>query len=604
MREQLQRLFDALARGRRFVTHDVWLLGREGEEVPYGFVVKQVRVVIILLQNMVQDALLLRAAALAYTTVLSLVPFIAVMYFVITQFNLTTEITGMIADLTGDVSTSQGTKEPNDHKLDDANQQIKEMINLLVPGLSESMEATPPAPDEQSPGDQSLSPSMHDPESAPDAPPEGLAPETDGSVATPEAISEPETSAPVNPHPDTPMPADQGENSETGENSKADTGEPPSVTKTVEKPIDPIDLILNMASESANPRALGLMGLAFILTAVFGLMRNIESSFNSIWGLRSTRSWYRMFSDYMMITLLLPFVVMGVIGLTAALSSDTVSDSLGVLAYCARGIQYLVIWFAFTTLYAIVPNTKVKWRYAILGGFVAGTLWLLLSMGYFGLQYGLARNSVVYSGFALFPFLLIWIYFSWVILLFGGELTYAYQNERTFSMERHAAGASQAYREALALRAMVEIGRRFDAGMPGLAPSEAAEEWKVPMRLLNETLDQLDEAGLVQRCATEPVSYAPARSIDKITIGHVVAALREAGREPSSLREEELLQPLLREVSGSESKLMREPLSEVIHKLHPPHPALALDQDGDTKALPEAGDDREEGETAGEDETS
>jgi membrane protein len=579
MREQLQRLFEALARGRRFVAHDIWVLGREGDEVPYGFVVKQLRVLVVLIQNMVQDALLLRAAALAYTTVLSLVPFFAVVYFVISQFNLAPDITNWISNLAGEESTD---REPGD-----VNQQIKEMINLLVPGLSETMEVESPAPGVQSPRDGFPAPSAHNSESTTDSQPEDSASEVNRGV-TPGTVSGQGTGFPLDSQSISPTPAPGVEYSRADDGPQVYAGDRSNTATAEVNPIDPIDLILGMASRSANPSALGLMGLAFILTAVFGLMRNIESSFNSIWGLKRTRSWYRMFSDYMMITLLLPFVVMTVIGLTAALSSGTVSERLGVLAYCVRGIQYLVIWIAFTTLYAIVPNTKVKWRYAILGGFVAGTLWLLLSMGYFGLQYGLARNSVVYSGFALFPFLLIWIYFSWVILLFGAELTFAYQNEKTFAMERHAAGASQAYREALALRAMVEIAHRFDAGLPGLAPSEAAEDWKVPMRLLNETLDQLDEAGLVQRCATEPVCYAPARSIDKITIGHVIAALREAGREPSPLRDEELLQPLLREVSGSESRLMHEPLSEVIHKLHPPHPALMLDEKGDVKALPQA----------------
>jgi len=592
MREQLQRFFEALDRGRRFVTHDIWALGREGEEVPYGFVVKQLRVLVVLIQNMVQDALLLRAAALAYTTVLSLVPFFAVVYFVITQFNLTTEISSLIANLAGVETTATPGKDSSAGGGEDANQQIKEMINLLVPGLSNGIEAGRATLETES----SEGPPLSGLESEPDAGGEsneaeseaegdGYTPEP-GASAPQELQTEPQPALPPAGHPDAGV--DSSEVSVALQNG----GE------IEEIPIDPIDLILNMARSSADPKALGLMGLGFILTAVFGLMRNIESSFNSIWGLKNTRSWYRMFSDYMMITLLLPFLVMGVIGLTAALGSDTVSDRLGVLTYCVRGIQYLVVWFAFTTLYAIVPNTKVKWRYAVLGGFVAGTLWLLLSMGYFGLQYGLARNSVVYSGFALFPFLLIWIYFSWVILLFGAELTFAYQNEKTFAMERHAAGASEAYREALALRAMVEIAHRFDAGLEGLAPSEAAEQWKVPMRLLNETLDQLDEAGLVQRCATEPVSYAPARSIDKITIGHVIAALREAGREPSSLREEELLQPLLREISGNESRRMREPLSEVIHRLHPPRPALALDEDGERKALPEAEDDTGEDQMA------
>jgi membrane protein len=571
MREQLQRLFDALSRGHRFVTHDIWFLGREGEEVPYGLIVKQIRVVIVLMQNMVQDALLLRAAALAYTTVLSLVPFVAVLYFVISQFNLTTDITAMIAGLAGGEPTLRQGADAEGRKPEDPNQQIKEMLNLLIPGLSETMESVPAERDASSTED-TTPPAVIEPDTPDDKTPEPPLFGPDESDSSPETDGETQRFEPS-------APALQPEAPDA-------SAEPPTAKpEAFDEPLDPIDLVLGMASKSADPKALGIMGLAFILTAVFGLMRNIESSFNSIWGLKSTRSWYRMFSDYMMITLLLPFVVMGVIGLTAALSSDAITDRLGYAVYGVRGIQYLVIWFAFTTLYATVPNTKVKWRYAIVGGFVAGTLWLLLSMGYFGLQYGLARNSVVYSSFALFPFLLIWIYFSWVILLFGAELTFAYQNEKTFAMERHAAGASQAYREAVALRAMVEIAHRFDAGLPGLAPSEAAEEWKVPVRLLNETIGQLDDAGLVKRCATEPVTFAPARSIDRITIGHVVAALRESGREPSSLRDEEFLKPLLREVSGSESKLMREPLSEVIRKLHPPRVALSVDEADRAKAL-------------------
>ncbi|MCC6694641.1 MAG: YihY family inner membrane protein [Candidatus Hydrogenedentes bacterium] len=499
MRDFVQNVFEALERGRRFVTHDVWYVGRPGEEVPYGIIIKQVRVVILLMKNMVQDALLLRAAALTYTTLLSLVPFLAVMYFVIQQFDLGPNIADLAAQWTGNKGLAiEGQGDPN--------RQMREIIDLVVPGLTESMRTA--------------------------APP--------GTESTPEQL-----------------PASGPENAAQYRN--------------------PIDWLLDAASKNANPKALGTLGLLFILTAIFGLMQNIESSFNSIWGLRSTRSWYRMFSDYMMVTLLLPFVAMGMIGLTAALGSSAFVERLGGFSYGVRILQCGVISLAFTALYALVPNTKVKWRYALLGGFVAGTLWCLTSAAYFGLQYGLSRNSLVYSSFALFPLLLIWIYLSWTILLFGAELTFAYQNEKTFAMERLAAGASHGYREAVALRAMLEVSRRFETGQSGLAADQAAEEWNVPLRLLNETLSQLDEAGLVRRCAGEPVTFAPARSLDKITIGNVVSALRDAGREPSDLREDNVLEPLLREVEGHRSQIMQAAMSDVVRRLFPPERALPVD---------------------------
>ena len=228
----------------------------------------------------------------------------------------------------------------------------------------------------------------------------------------------------------------------------------------------------------------------------------------------------------------------------------------------------------FALVHTIVPNTKVKWRYALLGGIVAGTLWCFGSWAYLHLQIGVTRNSLIYSSFALFPLLMTWIYVSWIIVLFGAELTFAYQNERTFAMERHAAGASHAYREAVGLRAMVEISRRFDEGLPGLSSEDAAREWNVPTRVINETMDQLAEAGLVSARATEPVTYAPARSLDKITVGDVVNALREAGREPSALREDESLRPLLAEIEGRGSRLMTASLDTFVRRFYPQREAI------------------------------
>jgi membrane protein len=479
-----ERAFEAFVRWRRFVTHDIWYIGRPGEEIPEGFVIKQIRVLILLVKNLVEDELLLRAAALTFTTMLSIVPVLAIMLYIIQQFDLGTEI-GRWLQSWSESAASAVTRS-------DADQQIRDVLGLVVPGV------------------------VTDP--------------TQGTEAT----------------------------------------------QTFQ---DPIAWLFDTAERSADPRAIGLAGLFFILTTVFGLMWNIESAFNAIWGLRATRSWFRMFSDYMMIMLLLPFLVAGVFGVTAVLESNHLAERLGPLrSYSLWALRYAVIWMAFAVLYVAVPNTKVKWRYALLAGVVAGTLWCLLSEAYFKFQVGLGRNSIIYSSFALFPLLLIWIYLSWTILLFGAELTFAYENEKTFAMERLAAGASHAYREAVGLRAMVEIARRFDTGRPGLTISEAAKAWNVPTRLLNETLDQLEQAGLVTRCAAEPPTFVPARSIDRISVGEVVSALREAGREPSALREDDAMKQILDEANGKKSDLMSANLADMLHRVYPPRQALPAQQ--------------------------
>ncbi|HRI86825.1 MAG TPA: YhjD/YihY/BrkB family envelope integrity protein [Candidatus Hydrogenedentes bacterium] len=502
MRNYVKEMFEALDRGRRFVAHDVWYIGRPGEEVPHGLIIKQVRVLILLVRNLLQGAFLMRAAALTFTSLLSIVPCIAILFIIIQKLNLGVYAVGLVLD----VAPREATAVQAPIALP-ATDQNEEVIRAFLRWVF----------------------------------------------------------------------ADVSVNSEELKNVNG-----------VQQMDDPIESMLRFARSLAAPdqansgTVIGLVG--FVLVTVFGMMWNIESAFNAIWGVRRTRSWVRIFSDYVVILLFLPFVIAGVLGLMIALENPQVH--LGPAASILRMVQYGSVWAAFSILYAIVPNTKVKWRYALLGGVIAGTLWCLGSWGYLLLQIGVARTSMIYSSFALFPLLMTWVYISWIILLFGAELTFAYQNEQTFAMERHAAGASYAYREAVGLRAMVEISHRFDEGMPGMTTEQAARDWNVPTRVINETLDQLEEAGLVSRCATEPVTYRPARSLEKITVWDVVRSLRESGREPSALREDELLRPLLDEVEGRDRVLLGATLDTLSRRFHPLRAAIEV-LGSESKELPE-----------------
>jgi membrane protein len=203
----------------------------------------------------------------------------------------------------------------------------------------------------------------------------------------------------------------------------------------------------------------------------------------------------------------------------------------------------------------VVPNTRVKFRYALLGGLVAGLLWVTMSWGYIKFQFGLAQYALFFSTFALFPLFLLWIYTSWLILLFGAVVAYAYQNEKTFAMERLAGEAPFAYREAVAVRTMIEICRRFTAGSAPLTVQEAAEAWNVPTRLLMELLDCLTLARLTTACA-DPVGWQPARAPENIRVRDVVMAMREQGQDPSLFRRDKSFLPLFTKLEAADAALL------------------------------------------------
>ena len=488
IRTYIARASAALERGERFLRHDIWYIGKPGEAVPSGFVIRQVRVGILLFRGIVEETLLLRASALSFTTLLFLVPFLVFMFSFIQTFNLGDHIYGQISDWVN-------------HRIE----QVVHVVQSSVGGDEPAEDAVNEA------GAASVAEEVATAAVEPGAPPaESAAPPPESRDASQELVTDilriflPTISQ------------------EANENGLA----------------DPVDFIVGLVeSKATDVRTLGLTGLMYILITVLGLMRNVEWAFNRIWGVKETRNILHSLSDYVMITLLLPIVAAAVLGLAAALGTN---DSLGSLSVVLRGSQILIISFTFAALYYFVPNTSVSARCALVGGLFAGILWTLTSWAYVAFNVGLAQYTFFFSTFALFPMLLAWIYTSWVILLFGALVTFAYQNEKTFALERLADKASYAYRETVAVRLMVEMARRFSKGKPALSAGEAANQWNVPLRLINEALDVLIAARLASACATQPVTFQPARAADTIQVIDVMRAQREHGEEPSQLRGEEL----------------------------------------------------------------
>jgi membrane protein len=544
MGKTITRIREAFERGRYFVTMDIWDIGKPGEEIPSGFFIRQIRVVILLLTKLLDGHLMLRASALTFATLLSIVPFLAVTFYIIQTFNL------------GDGLYANLQEQLEDFIVDSAEK---------IPGLNQPQESEEEALTE----DATL---------------------TDAQSMPPVEIA------------DTPPPEADATENETGETEESDsivgTGsnqklqnqlvqsmfqgvgqQEEGMENPVEWLVDLSNSLASLADEAAkNKAAFGISTILLIFTTVFGLMRNIEKAFNSVWGVRRTRSWYRMMSDYLVITLAIPFITAGVLGISAALQSERIREALGPMAILLQTFQFSIVVLLFTSLYLIVPNTRVRFGYATFGGVIAALLWILLSWSYIHFQIGLAKYQAVLSVFAQFPMLLMWVYLSWAILLFGSEITYAYQNEKTFTMERFADKASFAYRAALGLRAMIDMGRRFQDNLPSLQVEAAALEWNVPSRLIIETLEQLEDSGFITECATEQVSYQPARPLDQITAGDILRSLHERGEDPSRFLHDDAYRSVFDEYLNPSDAIHATTIQDLIQRIHLlPKPSDAAD---------------------------
>jgi membrane protein len=194
-------------------------------------------------------------------------------------------------------------------------------------------------------------------------------------------------------------------------------------------------------------------------------------------------------------------------------------------------LTLLVLWLLFTLFYEFVPNTKVRFKAALIGGIVAGTIWHVNNL--FGFLYvsRVVSNSRIYGSLGLVPVFMAGIYFSWLVLLFGAQVSYAFQNRALYLQERLAENVNQRGREFVALRLMTCIGHRFQRGLRPQTSQEMSEELCVPSRLVQQVLQTLVAAHLVIEVSGAEAAYTPGRPLEQITAHHILQAMRARGQE-------------------------------------------------------------------------
>ncbi len=240
------------------------------------------------------------------------------------------------------------------------------------------------------------------------------------------------------------------------------------------------------------------VGLVVLFWAVLKVFGNIESAFNNIWEVRRSRSFARKFSDYTTVIVVTPilWIISSSIGLQIQkhlmhlTSSPVVNVFLGLASL-------VMIWLMFAFVYLVMPNTKVKLRSAVSAGVIAGTIFQLFQIAYIFIQSRLTSYNAIYGSFAAVPLFLIWLQSSWQIVLFGAELSFAYQNIRKFEFEKIAKEMSYEYRKKALLVVMHQIIAHFLARDGAVSSETVAQDLNLPVRIVRDAVFDLEKAGLI-----------------------------------------------------------------------------------------------------------
>jgi len=335
--------------------------------------------------------------------------------------------------------------------------------------------------------------------------------------------------------------------------------------------------------QKTRSATLGLVGMLVLLYVVITMLANIEGTFNDIWGVTRGRSWLLRIVLYWATITLGPLLLIVALGLAGGSQMQAAREFIGqtpfVGGFIFKLLPLVVLWLAFALFYQVVPNTKVRSSAALAGGFVAGSLWHLNNV--FGFLYAqrVVSNSQIYGAkLGIVPVFMAGLYFSWLILLFGAQIAYAFQNRAAYLQDRLADNVNQRGREFVALRIMTSLGQRFQNGLRPATVIQLSAELGIPSRLTQSVLRILAHMGLVTEVAGAEAAFVPARPLENINAYDILLAMRTGSGQELPLRGEPALAEIYGEFTRIE-KAERETASAIsmlaLVNRTPPAPALA-----------------------------
>ncbi|MBO5860786.1 MAG: YihY/virulence factor BrkB family protein, partial [Alistipes sp.] len=293
-----------------------------------------------------------------------------------------------------------------------------------------------------------------------------------------------------------------------------------------------VDYMVSFANNTlarTNGGVMATIGLLTLLWAVVNLFESIEANFNKIWEVKSSRNLVRKYSDYITVVIIAPLL-----WIVATSVGTYTRDMLGIegvwwLNMASKLFSLILVWAMFTVIYIVLPNTKVRLRAAIMAGVFAGTGFYLFQTLFIFLMKWMTSYSAIYGSFAAVPLFLLWMQYSWKILLMGCELSFALQNEKRYDEERELPVISHDDTQKFIIAIVCHIARSFVRGEGAVPLIAVRERLGIPSRIASKLILILVDAGILNEVKCEQkdydVAYAPAKDVNSLRVCDILEAV-------------------------------------------------------------------------------
>ena len=518
-----------IRRAATFATRDVWDVEVSALRGLHRFLVRFVRTVYLVARGFKRNEVALRASSLTFVTMLSIVPVLA------------------LALSLAKVATD------GDHLRDYVKKQVHE---LVFASAALPMPEIPGTPAENATTEHTEDPAVEGGTEEHGEDGKGLASDggtTEHTEDTEKPAAEGESAGGASP-PSEPNPesgTDIRHSASSIQHSSGAAEPAPSAPEgviTEDTLLGLVDKGFNIV-EQLNFGTLGGIGLLMLVWTVISVIGNVEQAFNRVWGVSETRPFFRKVTDYLAVVIILPFLAVAAssVPVLAALERKMASFDAAVgLSRFAGFPVFRVLWvlvilsLGFCLVLRGAPNTHVRFRPALAGGFLAAvgfSVWLKLCLR---LQIGVAKYSQFFGTFAAVPILLFWVYVSWMILLVAAEVSFALQNADTYHLESGWTAPSQRARTLFAAALLRDLAHDMKEGGGPLDLVAWNRKHRVSVRLVRDVAATLVRAKILAPVDGRHDVYAALVDLQSWTLGDLVRALASDGASAEELSVDDL----------------------------------------------------------------
>jgi membrane protein len=308
-----------------------------------------------------------------------------------------------------------------------------------------------------------------------------------------------------------------------------------------------LDNLIEQFFRGTNTGTITFFSGILIIWAAIALLSTTEKSFNNIWHIAKHRTFVHRIVNYWAVITLGPLLIGLGIYLTTRYSY------IGSLLRTFTFLTPIVLSFFITTiifflLYLLLPNTKVKFKPAIWGAAMAALAWVIAKHGFGFCLTEFKLYSSVYGLLALIPITVLWIYITWLIILFGLELAFTTQNFKTLDAAELAASRKHedcfVTSEFTLINIVALIAQAFEQNNAPVEQATIAGKLNLPPEFCEKILNLLVNNGILIKTSEPKIGYAPAKNPEKIKLSDIADTLKASGLSPVTMEQSPIIQQL------------------------------------------------------------